>query len=227
MKQIVPFTKEIELKTNVDEITSISLDKSFRGLENNELSGSFDLYFEYKENDISVDSKEYSEIIPFNIDIDTKYDASSATIDIDDFYYEIDDNRVILHIDVLIDGLSYKEEEVNNIVLKHDDRKLELEEEKGEDRSSKEETQDLFKDEQNPVKLEVKEDIKRDTKPIFETFDASKETYVTYHVHIVREDDTAESICQKYEINKEELSYYNDITTIKMGDKLIVPTYKK
>lgn len=33
MKQIVPFTKEIELKTNVDEITSISLDKSFRGLE--------------------------------------------------------------------------------------------------------------------------------------------------------------------------------------------------
>ena len=174
MKQIVPFTKEIELKTNVDEITSISLDKSFRGLENNELSGSFDLYFEYKENDISVDSKEYSEIIPFNIDIDTKYDASSATIDIDDFYYEIEDNRVILHIDVLIDGLSYKEEEVNNIVLKHDDRKLELEEEKGEDRSSKEETQDLFKDEQSPVKLEAKEDVKRDTKPIFETFDASK-----------------------------------------------------
>lgn len=127
----------------------------------------------------------------------------------------------------MIDGLSYKEEEVNNIVLKHDDRKLALEEEKGEDRSSKEETQDLFKDEQSPVKLEVKEDIKRDTKPIFETFDASKETYVTYHVHIVREDDTVESICQKYEINKEELSYYNDITTIKMGDKLIVPTYKK
>ena len=89
MKQIVPFTKEIELKTNVDEITSISLDKSFRGLENNELCGSFDLYFEYKENDISVDSKEYSEIIPFNIDIDTKYDASAATIDIDDFYDEI------------------------------------------------------------------------------------------------------------------------------------------
>ena len=127
----------------------------------------------------------------------------------------------------MIDGLSYKEEEVNNIVLKHDDRKLALEEEKGEDRSSKEETQDLFKDEQSPAKLEVKEDIKRDTKPIFETFNASKETYVTYHVHIVREDDTVESICQKYEINKEELSYYNDITTIKMGDKLIVPTYKK
>lgn len=219
MKQIVPFTKEIELKTNVDEITSISLDKSFRGIDNNELSGNFDLYFEYKENDISVDTKEYSEIIPFNIDIDTKYDTSLATFNIDDFYYEIEDNRVILHIDVLIDGLTYKEEEVNNIVLKHS----RIEKEENEDRNIEENSQDLFKDEQKPVKLEVKED----TKPIFETFDATKETYVTYHVHIVREDDNVESICQKYEINKEELSNYNDITTIKMGDKLIVPTYKK
>ena len=227
MKQIVPFTKEIELKTNIDEITSISLDKLFRGFENNELSGSFDLYFEYKENDISVNTKKYSEIIPFNIDIDTKYDTSLVSIDIDDFYYEIEDKKVILHIDILIEGLSYKEEEVNNIVLKHDDRKLELEGEKVEDRDSKEETQDLFKDEQSPVKLEVEDDIKIDTKPIFETFDATKETYVTYHVHIVREDDTLDTICQKYEINKDELSYYNDITTIKMGGKLIVPTYKK
>jgi hypothetical protein len=218
MKQIVPFTKEIELKTNIDEITSISLDKSFRGFENNELSGNFDLYFEYKENDISINTKKYSEIIPFNIDIDTKYDTSLVSIDIDDFYYEIEDKKVILHIDILIEGLSYKEEEVNNIVLKHDDRKIEIDETNN--------SLDLFNDEQIPIELEV-EDMKNERKPIFETFDATKETYVTYHVHIVREDDTLDTICQKYEINKDDLSYYNDITTIKMGDKLIVPTYKK
>ena len=54
MKQIVPFTKKIEFNTNVDEITSISLDKKIKNIENSIISGIFDLYLEYKESDISV-----------------------------------------------------------------------------------------------------------------------------------------------------------------------------
>src|SRR5574344_1756931 len=112
MKQIVPFTKKIELSTNVEEITSISLEHTLKYNDKNEINGEFELYFEYKENDISVNVESYSAKIPFYIDLDDKYELKSAKIDIDDFYYEIDDTNVILHIDVLIDNLTLKAEEL-------------------------------------------------------------------------------------------------------------------
>lgn len=220
MKQIVPFTRKIEFNTSVDEITSISLDKKVKEINNGIISGVFDLYLEYKENDISVNVLKYSSSIPFDIDIDDKYDLKDVIIDIDDFYYEIDDNSICLHIDVLIDNLTLAIEEID--IIKENEKEIEeIKEENLEDRNIEEylEIEDLFK--------EI-EDTKKDVSvPIFETFDETKETFVTYNVHIVRDNDNIESICLKYGVTKEELSYYNDISMIKLGDKLIVPTYKK
>lgn len=221
MKQIVPFTRKIEFNTSVDEITSISLDKKVKEIKNGIISGVFDLYLEYKENDISVNVLKYSSSIPFDIDIDDKYDLKDVIIDIDDFYYEIDDNSIYLHIDVLIDNLTLTIEEID--IIKENEKEIEEKEEIKEKEDNLEdrniEIEDLFK--------EI-EDTKKDVSvPIFETFDETKETFVTYNVHIVRDNDNIESICLKYGVTKEELSYYNDISMIKLGDKLIVPTYKK
>ena len=52
------------------------------------------------------------------------------------------------------------------------------------------------------------------------TFNTS---YMTYRVYIVRENDTVESIIDKYNITKEELSKYNVLNNINIGDKLIIP----
>ena len=122
MKKIIPFHKEIPFKTNLEEITSISLEHTIHP-EKNKISGEFIVSGEYKisENSHCVESFSYE--LPFENEF-PNCNLEKAVVDIHDFYYEIEDNRVILHIDVLIDGLSYKEEEVNNIVLKHDDRKL-------------------------------------------------------------------------------------------------------
>ena len=49
--------------------------------------------------------------------------------------------------------------------------------------------------------------------------------YVTYHVHIVRENDTLESIIKTYNISIEYLKEYNEVTDLKIGDKLIIPEY--
>lgn len=57
---------------------------------------------------------------------------------------------------------------------------------------------------------------------IFENVDHS-DTYVTYHVYIVKEDDTLEKIMEKYSVTKEELILYNNIEDIKPGVKLIIP----
>lgn len=244
MKQIVPFTKKISFDTSVDEITSISLDKTIKNIEDSIISGVFDLYLEYKESDISVTVLKYNSSIPFDIDVDDKYSLKNVKVDIDDFYYEIDDDDVILHIDVLIDNLEYAEKELESIISKHEepvreeiiddevedtieediDETIEsviLNDDKRDDSQIK--IEDLFKElDEKIVDVKVEPKI-----PIFETFDPKNETYVTYNVHIVREEDNIETICLKYGVTREELSYYNDITMIKLGDKLIVPTYKK
>jgi len=50
-----------------------------------------------------------------------------------------------------------------------------------------------------------------------------EETFVTYHVYIVREQDTIESIIEKYQTTREAISAYNDLTNIQAGSKIIIP----
>lgn len=52
-----------------------------------------------------------------------------------------------------------------------------------------------------------------------------KEEYVTYHVHIVKEIDTLENILKNYNVTIDCLKEYNEISEIKVGDKIIIPEY--
>lgn len=218
MKQIVPFTKNIQFDTNVDEITSISLDKKVNDVRDGHILGTLDLYLEYKENDISVDIQKYNSSIPFDIVIDDRYSLDDVKVDIDDFYYEINDSEVTLHIDMLVDNITYDDTKLERIIEKHEKDNKKEDNKEVEQIFNTREDEDLFLD------TSEKEDIQV---PIYKTFDPNSETYVTYNVHIVRGEDNVDSICQKYGVSKEDLSYYNDISNIKLGDKLIVPTYKK
>ena len=58
---------------------------------------------------------------------------------------------------------------------------------------------------------------------LFDNLD-SGETYSTYHVYIVKEDDTIDKIMTKYNVSKDDLADYNDLSDIKPGDKIIIPT---
>lgn len=57
---------------------------------------------------------------------------------------------------------------------------------------------------------------------IFENIDNS-DTYVTYHVYIVKDEDNIDTIIEKYGVEKEEIANYNDITQINPGDKIVIP----
>lgn len=52
---------------------------------------------------------------------------------------------------------------------------------------------------------------------------SKEEKYITYHVYVCENDDTMESISQKFNISKDELRGYNDFDEIKIGLKLIIP----
>lgn len=52
-----------------------------------------------------------------------------------------------------------------------------------------------------------------------------EEEYITYHIHIVKENETIEEILKIYETDLDNIRMYNDITNINIGDKIIIPEY--
>ena len=72
---------------------------------------------------------------------------------------------------------------------------------------------------------EENREIDTNVKSIFNDLDEN-ERYSIYKVHIVTENDTTESIISEYDITREELEAYNDLTDLKIGDKLIIPSHE-
>lgn len=60
---------------------------------------------------------------------------------------------------------------------------------------------------------------------LFASFETA-DTYTAYRVYLIKEDDTIDTILKKYNVTKDDLSAYNDLSDIKFGDKIIIP-YKR
>ena len=135
-------------------------------------------------------------------------------IDIDNFTYKIVNDEILkVNIDLFIDGDLKKDEAIQTII----------------DTEEKEEQKEVL-NRQKTIENETQvKDIEQDNKDtqenynIFDTIDES-ETYATYHVYIVKEEDTIEKIIEKYNVSKEILALYNNIEDIKALDKIIIPT---
>ena len=208
MEKIVPFKRDISFETKIAEIRSISLEHTYE-IQNNLISGIFIISGNYKLTDTSTNVDPFKFEIPFDISIDSRYELNKATVDINDFFYELLNNEVLsVSITLIIDNLEEKEERE---MEKTEEEKQEVEEIKP---VSYEETE---KDEVKPVSASPET-----VKSIFDNMDEN-EGYVVYKVHIVTENDTIESIMEKYDVTKEALEAYNDLNDLKIGDKLIVP----
>ena len=200
MKKIVPYKKELEFKTEVAEIASISLEHTLQKVGDNYISGNFMLNGEYKIVDISVNTEKFDFELPFEISIDKKYDTSNLTIDIDDFYYELKGDKMAVNIDVLLDNLEEKED-VRTVIEPEVKKEVKAEEKK-------------------EVHLETKDEVREN---FLNNLNVT-EAYRTYKVYIIREGDTLNSILERFQVTKEDLEAYNDISNITVGLKIIIPT---
>lgn len=241
MKKIVPFKKEIAFTTNLSEITSISLEHSLH-VEDENIKGEFIISGDYKMTDTSIDTEEFNFALPFEIEMDDHYDLSHVNVDIDDFYYEIVNNRkLLINIDVLIDKLEEKPlmEEVTETGDDNENRKYELS--ASADNQDREEVENPFLEVETAIPLEVekKEDEMNETQEVmvdecqndeintlFNQLDDNQDATAIYRVYIIREGDTIESVMQKYGVSKESIAEYNDLNDLKIGDKLIIPANK-
>ena len=228
MKKIVSFKKDLLFKTKVSEITSISLEHKIISTSDDLVSGEFLINGEYKMTEGSINREKYDFNLPFDIALNSKYDTSTLKVDIDNFDYEIVNNELLnVSIDLLIEA--EEKEEIREVkeepkIIDNDDREIELEKNIVKDNIINEDNSIV---ENNPIINEENININNNinTNNLFNV--EGNETYKTYYVYVVKEEDTIDKILDKYKITKEDLELYNDITNIKPLDKIIIPTNGK
>ena len=212
MEKIVPFKRNISFETKIAEIRSISLEHTYE-IQNNLISGTFIISGNYKLTDTSTNVDPFKFEIPFDISIDSRYELNKATVDINDFFYELINNEVLsVSITLIIDNLEEKEEREMEEIQEEKQEVEEIKPVSYEEAEKDDETEEV-----KPVSASPET-----VKSIFDNMDEN-EGYVVYKVHIVTENDTVESIMEKYDVTKEALEAYNDLNDLKIGDKLIVP----
>lgn len=82
--------------------------------------------------------------------------------------------------------------------------------------------------EEIPIPVETKNtEVKEKVESLFNKFSDEEDSYSTYKVYIVRENDNLESIIEKYNISIDELREYNNIDDLKLNDKLIIPSHNE
>lgn len=223
MKQIISFKKELPFKTKVSDITSISLERDIKVEADGIVTGAFHITGDYKMNEGSINREDFSFDLPFDITLDPRYDTKTVEADIEDFYYDVVNNDTLkVNIDLFVEA-EYLPEPVND-KIKEEPEVIDILP-KEEEREVKEEikTEPIFEEvEVVDIPNEEKEEREEISADLFSNLDDT-ETYVTYYVYIVKEEDNIDKILNKYGITKEELEDYNDITDIKVGDKLIIP----
>ncbi len=249
MKKIISFEKRIEFPSMIGEITSISLEHNLKFVDCNSVEGELLVSGSYKLTEASRIEESFSYQLPTDILLTESLDLDTTHIDIDDFYYEIEnDYTLVCYIDIKVEGVEIvnieedrtEEKEEVDIIEKLDDietlpelhdepQKIEtIEVEKdtrecdGDLENSQEETEEMEIQE-----MKIEESNNSNETPIvsslFENISESEETYATYSVYILREEETINSLIEKYKTTKEELESYNDLSTLSIGSKIIIP----
>jgi len=233
MKKTVPFSKEISFKTRIAEITDIEVTHDLTKTPENTIEGNFLVNGSYKMTDASQIEEKFSYELPFIIDVDTKYDLENVKIKISDFFFEIINEDILrLNIEIELDNIEEKQL-VEDRCYDEEDEELEIEFDDIEPEENTSQPIDIL-DIEIPKALEIERPTKI-TKPeinitnttsiseIFTSINHDEDNFMTYYVHIVRDNDTLDDILTKYSVSKEDISEYNDLNNIKIGTKLIIP----
>lgn len=247
MKENFEIEKELQFNSNIAEITSISLEEKHEIKEGN-LCGNFIVSGEYKIHEISLNKEKFSFKIPFKLPIKSDIDEKTIELEVTDFTYDTDNESLFVTISYEMSGdrkdiLLFDDEENLEEFLKSREVEIIMDDVTNEIDDVLEDDQkvlDNFEDKNN-VEIEIpniKEDtgieplvipdinvrnIEESKEKLLNSVNVSDDNYITYQIHIVKSEDTMESILAKYQMSLDELKEYNEFENLKLGDKLIIP----
>ena len=198
MKNIIPYEHDIKFDNKIAEVTSISLEHN-DSIKDNCISGEFIVSGEYKTHAISVNKEPFNYQIPFTVDLPDRVINNSINYDIVDFTYDIkDDNTLTIKIELEV---SYDEmEEPEDIIELVEEPRL------------------------DEIEVPIESKVENDSNNIImDNVINNVDTYITYHVYNVKENDNIDEIAKNYNSTKDLIMEYNNIDELKDGIKLIIP----
>lgn len=220
MKEIIPLKKDIVFKTKIAEVTSINLEHDYKILDDI-VEGTVYLSGTYKMTEASVIEEDFVYNIPFSIAISKRINKDTIKIEIDDFKYST--SKDVMKVDISLE-LTCDEERAEEEIK--EEKEIDLE-----DNITNIDfdnyMDDYFKDESKDIQITEKDsdntNIENNINNLTQNIINNENKYYTYKVYIVRQGDTIENICSKYNVQIEDLLEYNDINNISLGDKIIIP----
>ena len=214
MKKNVAFEKKIEFPTMIGEICSISLEHTLKFVDESNIEGDFLLMGNYKMTEASRLEENFSYKIPTEIALTERIDLNTSKLEITDFTYEIEnDDVMVCHIELSIEGLEILEEE-----KEHEERDCD-----GDSVTEKEIEIPVVEKQEESVEDAVSIKVDDDKKDFFFNLKDDNDTYGTFLVYIVRQNESLHDIVEKYHTSVEEVEKYNDVGNITIGSKLIIP----
>ncbi len=233
----IPFESSIPFKTNISEITKMSLEHDYN-VSGNTVLGNFYISGEYKTHEVSINKEPFRFTLPFEVEISDRIKEDSLEFNIEDFSYDVEGNNTLkVKIEYSLSGEEREEDEevtferVNEDELTEElniiDDFLDKNEDNPEERV--EEVEGLKEEKEKQDEVEVKEEVaeerltSKEEKTIMDTIKDSDDTFVTYHVHIVKESETIESISSVYGVPSSLVKEYNTLDNIEVGDKVLIP----
>lgn len=223
MKKIISFEKKLEFPSMVGEITSIALEHTLEFKSPTLIEGAFLITGTYKLTEASCIEDNFNFKVPTEIMLTENIDITTGKITVDDFFYEIEnDENLVCHIDVLVEGL--EEIFIEEQPLQEIERQVE--EIRECDGDENKEIEIPHKEQREDVKEEI-EELVLEEQSLFSNLKDDEDTFTTYSIYIIRQDETIQTVLEKYKITKEELEEYNDLSNITEGSKVIIPVNDK
>lgn len=251
MKKTITFNKDLEFPTMIGEIVEIELDDNLKFVDSSNIEGSFFINGCYKMTEASRLKEGFSFNLPIEIALTQSLETETCDISISDFTYEIvSENILRCNIDVLVEGV--EKIDISDDVEELDDSIVEDEKNRecdGDTQENKEieipvkerisnelEEQELniveeielpkeeVKEKQGVPILKEKTNEEEITNSLFSNLDDEDDSFSTYSIYIVREEDSIEKVLEKYKITKEKLEEYNDLSNISLNSKIIIPS---
>lgn len=236
MKKKINIEKKIEFSKMISEITAISLENDLHFVTDDNVEGNFVISGRYKTTVASQLEEDFNYKVPVDISLMEHLDLDTVKIEITDFSYEVADEDVLqCNIELLIDGLELIDDrECDGDPVESKEVEIpKLEDVNLENDSTSSNNNDLEREDDTSLDVDVLEDMDNQDKgedelddSLFMNIDSTKETYGTFVVYIVRQNENINTIISKYNTTLEEIEKYNDIKNISNGTKLIIPLIK-
>lgn len=103
MNETFILDKEFLFKSNIHEISSISIEHNYDVVGSN-CEGEFILSGEYRSHEVSVNKEDFNFKIPFTTELRSNVNLDSVEVEINDFSYELNEDVLSVHIEYLIRG---------------------------------------------------------------------------------------------------------------------------